>query len=55
LKEMTFPMAMRDFFGTKAPGEKASDFIKEIKDLTMEDRAFFAGELEKNSYKITSK
>lgn len=36
----------------KKPGQSASEFMKEIKELTLEDRVWYRRELEKAGYVI---
>lgn len=50
-KQMTFIVAMKDFFGLK-PGQNAADFMKEVRALDDADRAYFKAGLEKNGYEI---
>lgn len=38
---MSFPMAMRDYFGNRPGHDKASEFMAELKALTDEDKADF--------------
>lgn len=50
-KEMSFAMAMKDYFGLKQ-GDKLKDFFHELKELTDEDRKEFAKGLEQVGYTI---
>lgn len=52
-KEMTFAIAMKDFFGLK-PGQNMAGFIAEMQALDQADRAYFRAGLEANGYKITN-
>lgn len=38
MKQATFAAACKEYFGLK-PGQAAIDFMKEIRELTLEDRA----------------
>lgn len=51
-KQMTFVVAMKDFFGLKE-GQNAAGFMAEIKALDQNDRAYFKAGLEQNGYEIT--
>jgi len=51
VKVMSFLGACRDFFGYK-PGETGADFYRELKELTLHDRAEITAGLEQNGYKI---
>lgn len=50
-KEVSLGSALKDYFGYK-PGEGASDFMKELKALTPEDRTEFKDLLTKSGYNI---
>lgn len=50
-KEMNFVGACKDFFGVKE-GQTAIQFLKEVKELTPEDRAEVQAGLEQNGYTI---
>ena len=50
-KLMTYPMAMKDFFGL-LPGTTLKDFLAEMKTLDEKDKAFFKAGLEQNGYTI---
>jgi hypothetical protein len=50
-KEMSFVMAMRDYFGVKQ-GQTLASFVRELKELDENDRRDFKKELEKVGYKI---
>jgi hypothetical protein len=50
-KEMTFALAMRDFFGPKE-GEGMAGFMKELKALDEADKGYFKQGLEQNGYTI---
>ncbi len=41
-KPMSFTAACKDFFGVK-PGQTAMDFMKEVKQLTDDDKAEITG------------
>ena len=53
MKKLTFIAAMKDYFGTKA-GQTSVEFMKEIKELTNEDREWFRANLPKVGYEIVS-
>lgn len=53
MKKMTFAVAMKDFFGI-LPGQKLSNFMDELKALTVEDKTYFKVGLEQNGYEIVS-
>ena len=40
MRQMTFAAACMEYFGKK-PGQSSLDFMKEIKELTSDDRAYF--------------
>jgi len=46
MKQLSFTMAMKEFFGYKQGGTLKT-FAEEIRALTMEDRIWFAKELSK--------
>lgn len=50
MKEMSFPLAMRDFFGKN--GQDLTTFQKELKALDEKDKTFFKAELGKIGYNI---
>lgn len=50
-KQMSFAVAMKDFFGLKE-GQNSSGFMQEIKALDAADRAYFKAGLEQNGYEI---
>ena len=51
-KPMSFPVAMRDFFGYRA-GDTLKDFQAELKALSSDDKSFFRAGLEQNGYTLT--
>ena len=51
MKTLSFPMAMKDFFGLKS-GQTTMDFITELKELTEDDKAEFRALLPSVGYKI---
>ena len=53
MKQMTFVQAMKDYFGLRT-GTTNTDFIKEIQQLTTEDKAWFRENLPKVGYEIVS-
>ena len=52
-KSLTFPAAMKDFFGLRS-GQTLQDFMAEIRALDQSDRAYFKKGLEQNGYIVTS-
>lgn len=50
-KPNTFMAAMKDFFGLR-PGQTLMEFRDEIKELSADDRAYFATGLRANGYPI---
>ena len=53
MKEMSLVMALKDYFGMK-PGQTSMDFLKEVKELTDEDKIWFRDNLPSVGYKITT-
>ena len=53
MKQLTFSMAMRDYFGLK-PDQTLREFIEEMKALTPEDREEFKKLLTTVGYQIVS-
>jgi hypothetical protein len=49
---MSLIVAIKDYFGFK-PGQSMHEFMQEVKELTAEDRAYFAREFVKVGYQIT--
>ncbi len=50
-KQMTLVAALKDYFGYKE-GQNASDFMKELRDLTAEDKIYFRNLLPSVGYEI---
>ena len=50
-KEYSLVAALRDFFEL-LPGQGLADFLKEVKELNTEDRAYFRTHLDAIGYKI---
>ena len=53
IKKMTFVSASKDFFGLKV-GQTTGDFIKEIRELSPNDRTDIASLLTQSGYEIIS-
>lgn len=51
MQQKSFTAAMLDYFGKK-PGQSNSDFLKEIKELTEADKAWFSANLPSVGYEI---
>jgi hypothetical protein len=49
----TLTKALKDYFGYK-PGQNLTGFMEEIKQLTPEDKAYFAREFLKVGYEIAA-
>lgn len=50
--QSSFTKATKEYFGYK-PGQNLTDFMKEVKALTPEDRKYFVVEFRKVGYEIT--
>lgn len=53
MKSLSFVAACKDFFGFK-PNQTLSEFMAEIKQLTVEDRADLTKEFKRVGYDITA-
>lgn len=53
MKSMTFVAACKDFFGMKQ-GQTATDFMKEIRELTPEDRTYLTALFPSVGYEIVT-
>lgn len=52
VKKLSLVAAVKDYFGMK-PGQTSMDFLKEWKQLTDDDKAFFKKHLPSVGYEIT--
>ena len=51
MKQMSFVAAMKDYFGLR-DGQTPMDFLKEIKALTDDDKAWFRANLPSVGYEV---
>ena len=52
MKKMTFIQAIKDYFGPTETCKTATDWLREIKALTPDDRKYFTSLLNANGYEI---